>query len=79
MITKEALVGLLEEAYKTEESAIPLYTKHIGSTLFLSGLEEEKQQRIRQILNRLECESENHSRKFQYLINQVKKRAKDVY
>ena len=79
MITKEKLMDSLNEALKTEESAIPLYSKHIGSTLFFSPFEEDKRKRIEQILNILTHDSQRHARVIEDLIDKLKNEDKDVY
>ena len=79
MITKEKLVSLLEEERNTEESAIPLYSRHISSTLFLSGFSDESCSRIKEILNELASESKVHSDIIGQLIEHVKSGVKDVY
>lgn len=79
MITKEKLMTHLGEALKTEENAIPLYSKHIGSTLFFSPFEEEKRKRIQEILNKLIYDSQRHARMIEDLIDKLKNGDKDVY
>ena len=79
MITKEKLVNELKEALKTEESAIPLYTKHVSSTLFLADKEEEKISKIKEILDVLNSDSSKHAKVFKGLINKIEREAKDVY
>ncbi|MBN1787662.1 MAG: hypothetical protein JW806_04640 [Sedimentisphaerales bacterium] len=78
-MTKEKLINLLEEAAKTEESALPLYTRHLSSTLFLSDFDTNEQQRISQILQILENESKGHQRTLLSLIDKIKEDNKDVY
>lgn len=79
MITKEKLVSELKEALKTEESAIPLYTKHVSSTLFLADMKKERISRIKEILDILSSESSKHARIYKVLINKVERDTKDVY
>ena len=79
MITKEKLVNELKEALKTEESAIPLYTKHVSSTLFLADMEDEDLSRIKEILDILNSDSSKHARVFKGLINKIEGDTKDVY
>ncbi len=79
MLTKENLVNELKEALKTEDSAIPLYTKHISSTLFLADMEEETISRIKEILGILNSDSSKHARMFKSLINKIEGETKDVY
>lgn len=78
-MTKQELLNLLQEAVKTEESAIPLYTKHISSTLFLSGFDEGAKERIRQILEKLYRESTGHSKIYKKLIDRIQGENQDVY
>jgi len=79
MITKEKLVDELEEALNTEESAVPLYAKHISSTLFLSGFTDKSCSRIKEILSELASDSDRHTHMFEQLIEHVKSGGKDVY
>ena len=79
MITKQNLIDKLNEGLKTEESAIPLYTKHIASTLFLADIEEERVARIKEILDVLNSETQKHARMLKALINRIGTEAKDVY
>jgi rubrerythrin len=79
MLTKENLINELKEALKTEESAIPLYTKHVSNTLFLADMEEEEVSKIKEILATLNSDSRKHARIYKSLINRVEGGAKDVY
>ena len=79
MMTKVALINNLKESLKTEESAISLYTKHISSTLFLSGMSKEKKDKIDNILGVLRRESQGHAVLFKKLISLVEEGQKDVY
>jgi len=79
MITKEKFVNELNEALKTEEGAILLYTKHVSSTLFLAYMEKEKITRIKEILDVLNSETRKHTRIFKNLINKIEGETKDVY
>jgi len=79
MITKEELLSLMETASKAEGTTMPLYTKHINSTLFLSRFDEEEKERIQKILLRLNSESTDHAKIFKQLINQIKNGSADVY
>lgn len=79
MIKKQELIKLLEESLKTEEGAIPLYTKHVSSTLFLSDLQPEKQKRISEILHELNEQSSGHAALFKQIIETIQESDKDVY
>ena len=76
---KARLLTLLEEAIKIEESVIPLYSRHITNTLFLSGLQPPEADAIKKILNRLHDDSQNHRRMFTSLLKHVRESQTDVY
>jgi rubrerythrin len=69
---KKETLRLLEECLKIEEEVIPLYSRHIESTLFLSGLAQEKQLKAKEILDKLKADSERHKVIFQTLIKKIK-------
>ncbi|MDD5326232.1 MAG: hypothetical protein PHY02_00265 [Phycisphaerae bacterium] len=79
MITKEKLLDSVKMASKTEESALPLYTEHINSVLFLSGFGEDKKRRIQRILQKLNNDSSRHAETLRQLIRQIESEDKDVY
>ena len=78
-MTKQELLKSLQHALKTEESAMPLYTRHISSTLFLSGFDSDSQKRMSEILQRLNAESTRHGMILQKLINKIQMEDKDAY
>ncbi|MDD5064103.1 MAG: hypothetical protein PHQ35_05005 [Phycisphaerae bacterium] len=78
-MTKEKLLNLLGESLKAEESALPLYTKHLSSTLFLSNFDADEQQHVKRILQTLENESKGHYHTLRCLIDKIKEEKKDVY
>lgn len=78
-MTKQQLLDSLQEALKTEESTIPLYIKHINSTLFLSSFEDEAQKRIKQILDKLHRESTGHSKIYKKMIGRIEGDERNVY
>lgn len=62
-IPKEVL-DKVDEAVLKEEMALPVYSSHISSALFWSGLPEEKQKFIIESLEILERESLGHVQAF---------------
>jgi hypothetical protein len=72
-MNKELILGELEEARIGEELAVPLYVSHIKQTIFWSGLEEEKQQKIINNLKILDVESERHAKQLEEIIEIYKK------
>ncbi len=79
MASKEEVIRILEEAVKIEESVVPLYSRHISSTLFLSGFEEQIQARISGILNRLLKDSKRHEKMYEDQLRKVKGSEQNVY
>lgn len=79
MISKEEATKIFTEGIKTEESAIPLYVKHIENTLFLSGFDEVKKARIKEILLQLKQDSGKHKKTYEYLLNITDKSKQNVY
>jgi len=62
------ILDTIQEAMVREELAVPVYTSHIKASLFWSGLDLEKQQRIIEVLEILARESEGHV----FLLKRVK-------
>lgn len=79
MANREEIVKIIEEALKIEESAIPLYSKHVNNTLFLSGFAERERSKVKEILDRLKRESENHKLIFEKLLAVIKSSKQNVY
>ncbi|MDD5019560.1 MAG: hypothetical protein PHH75_00420 [Candidatus Omnitrophica bacterium] len=78
-MTKDALIAKLEEGIKIEESAIVVYTKHMGNTLFLSGFAPGSKEKVAEILRTLWEESRGHRKIFEQIIARVQKDEKNVY
>ena len=76
---KEALLEKLEEAIKIEEAAIVVYSRHVDSTLFLSGFSPDSRQSVARILAELLEDSQRHRKTFEKLIARVGKDEKNVY
>jgi hypothetical protein len=78
-MTKEELLALLKRGLDEEEKAIPLYTKHLGTTLFLSEFKPEAQVKIKELLLLLKKESESHAEVYKGLLKSVDGAQQDVY
>ena len=77
---KEDLLNELGKALLYEEKAIPLYSKHINNTLFLSKFSKKDKDKVRKVLDMLSRDSDKHMQIFQELIDKVKnEEGKDVY
>lgn len=79
MIRKEELLKLLKESEVLEEKSMPVYTKHLNSTIFLSAFSKEEQEKLKKALLILKKESEGHKEIYEDLINKIRESAKDVY
>ena len=78
-MTKDELIARLTKLHNEEELAIPLYTKHLESTFFLSHIKHKAQDEIKEMLLTLAMESEVHARMFDAVIKKVKESKRDVY
>ena len=57
---KEKLIGILKGALLAEEKAVPIYNHHLQSAIFWVGLEKEKADRLKRVLEALAKESTGH-------------------
>ncbi len=57
---KEEIIEKINQAILFEDEAIPIYSKHIESTLFWSGLNDECQQKIKETLDVFIRETQKH-------------------
>lgn len=78
-MTKDELIARLKQLKSEEELAIPIYTKHLESTFFLSRIKPEAQAEIKEMLLVLAMESEVHARMFDGAIKKVQESERDVY
>lgn len=79
MIKKEELLKVLKQCLDGEEKGMPIYTKHLDNTLFLSDFKKEDQDKLKEILRTLKKESEGHEHTYKKLIQAVKESSRDVY
>lgn len=78
-MTKDELISKLKQLHNEEELAIPIYTKHLESTFFLSRIKPKDQEEIKEILLTLAMESEVHARMFEAAIKKVQESERNVY
>ena len=78
-MTKKELIAQLKKLHNEEELAIPVYTKHLESTFFLSTLTADAQKNIKEMLLTLSLESEVHARMFESTIQKIQESDRDVY
>ncbi len=79
MINKNDLIASLKQNLYTEEQSIPIYSKHLNSTVFFSGFSKGLQEKIQNTLLILKNESQHHEQIFKALIDKLEKSPKDVY
>ena len=60
MDKKSALRSEIDGFILAEEEALPIYSKHLSSALFWSGLADEEQKKIRASLEILAKETKEH-------------------
>lgn len=78
-MNKDELISMLEEGLKIEESIIPIYAKHISSTIFLTDFSEKKREELKASLSSLKKDSEDHKEIYLRLLEKVRGEDKDVY
>ncbi len=78
-MNKDELISVLEEGLKIEESLIPLYTRHISSTLPLAEFSQKKREEIKTVLSSLRNGSGVHKKIYTRLLEKVKGEDKNVY
>jgi hypothetical protein len=79
MMTKNELIAQLRKLHNEEEVAIPIYTKHLESTLFLSHIKSGVRREIEEMLLTLAMESEVHAKMFEAAIKKIQDSKLDVY
>lgn len=72
---KEKIIEILNRALVGEEKAIPIYNRHLSSSIFWTGIAEEKSERIKEILEQLINDSRRHKIMVEGLINKLKEGA----
>ncbi len=68
----EEILKKIDAAILTEEKAIPIYTKHIGNTLFWSGLGKKTQEDIKKTFIELKEDSGRHVKQLQSIKEMIK-------
>lgn len=70
-MNKKEIIKHLKEALIAEEKSIPIYTKHLDSAVFWTGLDREKSEKIKSILSELARGSMIHKTIIENLINKL--------
>lgn len=78
-ITKAELMKKIDEAIYSEDTAVSIYTKHIKTAVFWSGLNPEIREHIRIELGILEKESMRHKNLLEELKKKIEKDERNVF
>lgn len=70
-MNKKKLIEALKDALIAEEKSIPIYTKHLDSAVFWTGLEQEKADKVKTILSELARGSMVHKQIIENLIKRL--------
>ncbi|MCF7916369.1 MAG: hypothetical protein K9L61_01165 [Candidatus Omnitrophica bacterium] len=70
-MNKKEIIKRLKDALIAEEKSIPIYTKHLDSAVFWTGLGEEKADEIKAILSELARGSMIHKQIIENLIQRL--------
>lgn len=79
MINRKDLIKKIDNAITVEEIGIIIYSKHLGTILFLSGFEKGVQEKIRAYLKILKEDSEEHKRLLEDAREKILRSKKNVY
>jgi len=79
MINKDELSRILKDAYYTEEESISIYTKHLSSSIFWAGLDEDKVKKANEMLGVLAKGSRAHKPVVEKMIKYVKENSKNAF
>jgi rubrerythrin len=70
-MNKKKLIEVLKNALIAEEKSIPIYTKHLDSAVFWTGLGQEKADKVKTILSKLARGSTIHKQIIENLIKRL--------
>lgn len=79
MITKEDLLKELKEALIAEEQSIPVYMKHLNSSIFWTGWEDGILTKAKTVFTHLAQESTRHKVMVANLIGHINEDKKDAF
>lgn len=79
MIKKDELLNTLKEVYHAEEDGVLIYTKHLKSAIFWTGIDKDKTKKAKELLEALAKGSIAHKPIVQKMIKYVKETNKDAF
>ena len=78
-VEKKELLKMLREAEVREDRSLPIYSKHLRTALFWSGLDAATRERLRTQLGMLENGSEHHAKALTEMVKKIKEDKRDVF
>lgn len=78
MISKRLLLQFLRKAMDAEEKAIPIYMKHLETTVFWAGMEKDATEFTKKEFMRFAKESSVHKKIVGELIERIEKDPRDA-
>ena len=70
---RDEALRILREARETEEKSMPIYTKHLSSAVFWTGISPEAAAKAKKVLQRLADESAAHKVMVEELIHRLER------
>ena len=78
-IEKKKFLKMLEEAVALEDRAMPIYSRHLKTALFWSGLDASAREQLRIQLGILEQESDRHTKVLRAVKKEIEGDERDVF
>lgn len=78
-VEKNKLLKMLHEAAALEDRAMPIYSRHLKTALFWSGLPAAAREQLRIQLGILEKESHRHKKVLDVMRRKIEEDARDVF
>ena len=79
MINKDELLRILKDTYYAEEEGVLIYTKHLNSAIFWTGLDKDKVEKAKEILDNLAKDTMGHGSIVKSMINYIKESSKNAF
>jgi len=78
-VEKKKLLKMLEEASQLEDRSIPIYSRHLKTALFWSGLDASTREQLRIQLGILEKESQRHTKVLKEMAKKIREDKRNVF
>jgi hypothetical protein len=78
-VEKNKLLAMIDDALMKEEKAMPLYSRHLKTALFWSGLSAAVREQLRIQLGILETESNRHAKVLTEMKKKIEEDKRNVF